>query len=250
MVAAWNNRTPPGFVFNVKAFRAFTLHPTPPAALPPDLRTALPVDAASKPNLYWHELPTELHVELWRRFGESLQPLSRAGKLGAVLFQFPPWVFPSEESREHMIAARQALAPHRLAVEFRDVSWVSSKNLDRTVEFLGQNELTFVCVDEPQVGRLLPPIALVTTPALAVVRFHGRNADPWRKRAVSTAERSRYLYTEAELREWVPKLEELARKTSDTHAIFNNSYQDYAVRNARQFMELLARKGLRVKWPE
>jgi uncharacterized protein YecE (DUF72 family) len=247
MVAAWNQRTPPDFMFNIKAFRAFTLHPTPPGALPADLRATLPQSTALKSNLYWHQLPAELRVDLWQRFRRALQPLSEAGKVGAILLQFPPWIHPSDESRQHLQAARQALPEYRLAVEFRDVSWVSPKNLERTTEFLSQNELTFVCVDEPQVGRLLPPIAHVTTPALALVRFHGRNAEAWKKRSASISERSRYLYDEHELEEWVPKIKQLAANTAETHAIFNNAYGDYAVRNARQFTDLLVREGLIVK---
>jgi uncharacterized protein YecE (DUF72 family) len=247
MVAAWNQRTPADFIFNIKAFRAFTLHPTPPGALPADVRDTLPQTADLKTNLYWHRLPAGMRVDLWQGFRRALQPLAKAGKLGAILFQLPPWIHPSDESRQHLREARQALAEYRLAIEFRDASWVSSKNLDRTTEFLSQNELTFVCVDEPQVGRLLPPLALVTTPALAVVRFHGRNAEAWQTRDTATSERSRFLYVQRELAEWVPKIKQLATNTPETHVIFNNAYADYALRNARQFMELLAREGLLVK---
>jgi uncharacterized protein YecE (DUF72 family) len=246
-VVAWSNRTPTDFVFNLKAFRVFTLHPTPPDTFPADIRAALPETAALKPRVYWHELPGELHADLWERFRRALQPLDRAGKLGAVLLQFPRWFFPSEESRQHLIVARQALPDYRLAVEFRDVSWVSPKNLDRTMEFLTRNDLTFVCVDEPQIGRTLPPIVRVTTPDLAVVRFHGRNAEAWKRRAESTAERSRYLYQRSELQEWLPKLEELSQNAAETHAVFNNSYRDYAVRNGRELMQLLSLAGLPVK---
>lgn len=37
----WAERTPPGFVFHVKAFRLFTQHQTPPQALPRDVRERL-----------------------------------------------------------------------------------------------------------------------------------------------------------------------------------------------------------------
>jgi uncharacterized protein YecE (DUF72 family) len=247
LIATWDERTPPDFVFNVKAFRVFTLHPCPPGMLPADVRGALPLPAASKPNVYWYDLPAELQTDLWERFERALRPLHRTGKLGAVLLQFPPWVLPSNQSRQHMLDARRALAEYRLAIEFRDVSWVSQKNIERTMEFLAQNNLTFVCVDEPQIGRTLPPIVRVTTPDLAIVRLHGRNADAWKRRAESAAERSRYLYEERELREWVPRLEELADRTAETHAVFNNAYRDYAVRNARQLIALLERAELPVR---
>jgi uncharacterized protein YecE (DUF72 family) len=197
--------------------------------------------------VYWYDLPAEVQTDLWQRFVSALQPLYRAGKLGAVLLQFPPWVLPSEKSRQHILHARRAVPEYRLAIEFRDVSWVSPKNIDRTMEFLAQNDLTFVCVDEPQTARALPPIVRVTTPDLAVVRFHGRKVEAWKKRAASAAERSRYLYHDNELREWVPRLVELAQTSAESHVVFNNAYRDYAVRNARQFMALLRRAGLPVK---
>jgi uncharacterized protein YecE (DUF72 family) len=241
--AAWDARTPRDFVFNVKAFRLFSLHPCPPSMLPADLRAGLP----PKTNVYWPDLPADMQAELWERFWRALQPLYRARKLGAVLIQFPPWVFPSNDSRQHLLAAKDALPGYRLAVEVRDVSWVSAKNVDRTMAFLSEHDLTYVCVDEPQTGRTVPPIVRVTTPALAMVRFHGRNAESWTRRAESAAERHRYLYSEAELREWVPRIRELAEGATETHALFANGYRDYAVRNASQLMDLLARDGLPVK---
>jgi uncharacterized protein YecE (DUF72 family) len=66
-------------------------------------------------------------------------------------------------------------------------------------------------------------------------------------RDTATSERSRYLYDQRELEEWVPKIKQLATNTLETHAIFNNAYADYALRNVRQFMELLARDGLLLK---
>ena len=114
---------------------------------------------------------------------------------------------------------------------------------------LRQQELTFVCVDEPQIGRLLPPIVRVTTPAITVVRLHGRNAEAWKTRGETTSERSRYLYQQHELKEWVTRVQELAHDAAEVHVVFNNSYADYAVRNARQFTQLLAAAGIPVRRP-
>jgi uncharacterized protein YecE (DUF72 family) len=243
----WNERTPGDFVFDVKAFRLFTLHPCPPGMLPRDLREKLSPQITPGRNLYWHNLPADLQAELWNRFWRALQSLHHANKLGAVLLQFPPWVFPSDANREHILAAKRALPGYRLAVEFRDVSWVSTRNIGRTMDFLCQNDLTYVCVDEPQMKRSVPPIVRVTTQALAMVRFHGRNAESWNKRAESAAERHRYLYSDAELGEWVPRIKELADRTDETHVLFANCYRGYCVRNASQFTELLTREGLPVK---
>jgi uncharacterized protein YecE (DUF72 family) len=96
----WAERTPPGFVFNVKAFRIFTGHQTPPRVLPRDIQQALPVQPSE--NIYYRDLPTEIQQELWRRFFEAVEPLRLAGKLGAVHFQFAPWITSGGEPRKHV----------------------------------------------------------------------------------------------------------------------------------------------------
>jgi uncharacterized protein YecE (DUF72 family) len=249
MAITWDERTPRDFVFNIKAFRIFTHHPCPPSMLPRDVREQLSSHTTEERNLYWRDLPATVQAELWRRFWSALQPLHYAKKLGAILLQFPPWVFPSDQNREHILGAQQALRPYRLAVEFRDVSWVSSKNIDRTMDFLSQNDLTYVCVDEPQTPRAVPPILRVTTPSLSMLRFHGRNAESWVRRTESAAERHRYLYSEAELEEWRPRIGALASMADETHVLFANCYRGYCAHNAMQLTELLAREGLPVRRP-
>ena len=83
----WAERTPDAFVFDVKAFRLFTQHQTPPQALPKDIQQAL--GTLSKKNVYYRDMPEELLDQMWQRFETAIQPLKQAGKLGAVLFQFP-----------------------------------------------------------------------------------------------------------------------------------------------------------------
>jgi len=99
-------------------------------------------------------------------------------------------------------------------------------------------------VDEPQgTAASVPPIAAATAD-LAVVRFHGRREETWDKRNVGVEERFRYLYTETELEEWVPKIERLQEETREVHALMNNCYSDYGVRNAQQLGELLQQSGV------
>ncbi|HEV8691712.1 MAG TPA: DUF72 domain-containing protein, partial [Ideonella sp.] len=98
----WAQRTPPGFEFNIKAFRLLTGHQTPPEVFPPDIRPHLPPLAPRKKNHYYADLPAELQDELWRRFLLALEPLETAGKLKAVHFQFAPWVTCSAEWHRHV----------------------------------------------------------------------------------------------------------------------------------------------------
>jgi uncharacterized protein YecE (DUF72 family) len=85
-----------------------------------------------------------------------------------------------------------------------------------------------------------PPVAASTSP-LAVVRFHGPNAETYEKPNISAAERFRYLYSEEELKGWVAPIRGLAEQADRVHMLMNNCYGDYGVRNARQLAELLAR---------
>lgn len=234
--AKWSERTPRGFAFNVKVFRAFTLHPFELAALPKDLQQAVATD---KRRLYWKDLPGPVQSDLLEHFRQAQRPLHFARKLGALLVQLPKWVFPSNETRDHLLRLKRAWPDYQLAVEFRDSSWVSEKNLDRTMDFLRDNDFTYVCVDEPQLARTLPPMAVATSPKLAMVRFHGRNAESWNKRVDTAAERFDYEYSEAELAEWLPRIRTLTEQSDDTHVLMNNCHRDYAVNNARQLAQLL-----------
>ena len=88
--ASWVSATPDGFTFNVKAFRLFTAHPTPPRFLPPNVRGDLPPELASKRSLYYNDVPDRLRDELWAMFRAVVDTIRDAGRLGVVLFQFPP----------------------------------------------------------------------------------------------------------------------------------------------------------------
>ena len=85
----------------------------------------------------------------------------------------------------------------------------------------------------------VPPVAEVTA-SVAMVRFHGRNAGNWEKRNIPVEECFNYLYNEDELRAWVPEIKRMAGQAEKVHVIFKNKFRDYPVRNAREFMEMLA----------
>ena len=232
--ALWVERTPAEFTFDVKGFRLMTQHPTPPSALPKDLRESLPKALAEKKNLYPRDLPARVVDEVWQRFESALLPLDSAGKLGVVVLQFPPWFLPGAESRDHLLEAKQRLPQYRLAVEFRNGRWLSEHNAGRTIEFLREHKLAFVCVDEPQgFESSVPPVAEATSD-VALVRFHGRNTSTWAARGISAAERFDWLYSEGELREWLPRIAKLAKETREVHLLMNNCREDKAVVGARQ----------------
>jgi uncharacterized protein YecE (DUF72 family) len=236
----WIERTPKDFTFNIKAYSLLTNHPTKRESLYSDLREDLPKELAEKRNLYREQLPEKTMDEVWQRFHDALMPLHSAGKLGAVLFQFPQWFVIGRKSKDYILECRDRLKDFRIAVEFRHKSWLSDRNVEETLSFLQEQDLPLVCVDMPQgFDSSLPPIAAATANDLSVVRFHGRNAETWNMKSETASIRFRYEYKEEELREWVPKIKGLAEETRETHVLMNNCYRDYAVNNARQLRSLL-----------
>ncbi|MBV9804468.1 MAG: DUF72 domain-containing protein [Solirubrobacterales bacterium] len=240
-VALWAERTPEGFRFDVKAYSLLTGHPTRPKSLWRDLREGLDADVAEKRNIYAKHLEPDAMDEAWRRFAAALRPMHEAGKLGAVLFQYPRWFGPKRENRAEIEALRERLPDYRISVEFRSPRWMAGeRDRERTLALLKEHGLVFVGVDAPSVSGL-PRVLAVTNPDLFLVRFHGRSDDTWNDTSRSAAERFRYLYSAEELQELVPSLAEHASEARETHLLMNNCYQDYSVRNAAQLRDLFAR---------
>jgi uncharacterized protein YecE (DUF72 family) len=179
--------------------------------------------------------------ELWRIFLEALAPLKTAGKLGYLLVQLPPWGTKNRAHVAHVEECLNRLDGYQVALEFRNATWLSDdRSRASTVAMLREFNVPMVIVDEPQgFGTSIPAVWEATSPDLAVMRFHGRNKETWAKRNVSAAERFNYLYSEDELQELSEPVRRLASQTKQVHAMFNNCYEDKAVRNARQFAGLI-----------
>ncbi|MFF6995303.1 DUF72 domain-containing protein [Streptomyces sp. NPDC008313] len=221
----WAERTPDGFVFDVKAFSLLTGHPTRDGALPADLRGR----GRDDPGLL---------DEVWKRYGEALQPLRRAGRLGGVLFQFPPWFVPGARAEAFLERTAARTAGWPVSVEFRHPRWWREPQARSTEALLSGLGMAAVAVDMNQdLSTSVPPVMPVTSPRLAVVRFHGRSA-AWG--TGSKEDRFRHAYAAAELREWVPRLREAAERADDVHVLFNNCCGDAAVRAAATMRDLLA----------
>jgi len=239
-LSLWLDNTPPGFVFDIRAFSLFTGHPTPPRALPGSIREEHEELANHKGNLYLHHLSRAIVDQLWGIFASYASEIESAGKLGVILFQFPPWFRRSKENLEYLTACRERFPAQQLAIEFRTADWLRKDNLDETLAFLRRHELALVCVDEPQGLKTSVPLVAEVTSSVGVVRFHGRNTGNWEKKGISVAERFDYLYNEEELRAWVPNVRRMAEQAAKVHVIFKNKFRDYPVRNASEFAEMLA----------
>lgn len=236
----WIERTPKDFTFNIKAYSLITKHPTKPQSLYGDLRAELSPETLEKRRLYADRLPAEMVDEVWERFRLAIYPLHSAGKLGAVLMQFPQYFTISKANKAYLEQCIERLPDYRLAVEFRHTSWLEDRNVEETLSFLESHDLPLVCVDMPQgFDSSLPPIAAATAEDLAMVRFHGRDPKAWTTKSETASERFRYDYSKDELSEWVPKIEDLSEQARETHVLMNNCYRDFAVRNARDLGGLL-----------
>ncbi|MEU6074161.1 DUF72 domain-containing protein [Micromonospora sp. NPDC047074] len=227
----WVDATPAGFTFDVKAFSLFTGHPTPVAALPHDLRPA-----GGPSRIRRRDLPTAAYDELWDRFRTALDPIAAAGRLGAVLLQFPPWLTRGAAAERRVAELAERCRPWPVAVELRHGSWFDGAAALETLTFLREHELSFVCVDMPQGHPSSVPPILFATAELAVVRFHGHST-AWE--TGDKQEKFRYAYGDEELRRWAELLVELAGQAGELHVLFNNCCGDQAQRDAARLAGLL-----------
>jgi uncharacterized protein YecE (DUF72 family) len=235
----WIERTPADFVFNMKAHALMTGHATEIARLPRPIRDAIPATHTG-PRVYAKDLPIELRDEVWRLFRDAATPLHEAGKLGAILLQFAPWIRPARHTPAMLRRVRQQLGDLPIAIEFRHPSWLVPKLRERLWDQLRDHGMTYVVADTPPgTATSLPIVPAVTTPELAIVRLHGRRSELWGAREATVAEKYRYLYDRAELEDWLTLILELAEEVERVHVVFNNCYANYGTTNALEMAELI-----------
>ena len=238
VAAAWAERVPEGFRFHVKAHQVISGHPCDPARLPAPLRE-LPYQADARGRI--RRPGRELRDAVIDSLLEAVGPLG--AKLGAILIQLPPFVTSGEEQRAELDRILARLAPARAAVEFRHRSWVAQGEREAAAELLAHHDAAWVCVDAPRIdsASAMPPIVELTTPALAYVRMHGRNAASWHG-SRTVAERFDYDYPVTELEEWVEPVLDLAERAQEVAVVMNNNARDYALLAADRFRGLLGRR--------
>lgn len=242
-VRRWAERTPPGFIFHVKAWSLMTGHHPRPQALPADVRAVLPARARRSPRgeILAAEVPAEGLDAAFRLFRAALAPLQETGKLGYVLFQFAPWVHFEPRRLDALAALPERLPGWTIAAEFRHRSWFPD-HADETLRALRAARLAHVITDAPAVAGAMPHVTAVTAPT-AVMRLHGRNAAGFlrqlRGEEPSVREKYDYLYSDAELAALVPEIGGLAGESEEVFVSFNNNNRDYPVRNALALKKLL-----------
>ncbi|MFD0714869.1 DUF72 domain-containing protein [Paenibacillus sp. GCM10027626] len=222
----WAENTPPGFSFVVKAYKGLTGHER-----KPQRQTAAAEQAENKQL-----------ASLMEAFIESIQSLREAGKLKAVLFQYPPWFDCTRLNVETLRATKQLLGQLPAALEFRHSSWFSEAYAARTLSFMRSEGWIHSVCDEPQVEpHSVPAVLQATDERLTIVRMHGRNVEGWSKKGNADWREVRYLYrySREELLEWKNWLAELQRQSTEICVLFNNNSGGDAASNAKMLMELL-----------
>lgn len=179
-----------------------------------------------------HEVSGSSIKEILPLFVKGISPFVEENRLGAILLQFPQAFHYTRDNRFYLKSLIEAMSPLPVAVEFRQREWLK-ESVYKTLHDLGA---AFVCVDEPLLPSLMPPV-VISTSDTGYIRFHGRNSKAW----YGTDSRTRYdyLYSDEELREWTPRIRELADKTEKLFVFFNNHANAQAVTNAKMLINLL-----------
>jgi uncharacterized protein YecE (DUF72 family) len=212
----WAERTPPEFVFHVKAHRSMTWH---------DDREPTDTDFAE--------------------FRKSIEPLELAGKVRGILLQYHPRFVKSAAAKAELERVPDRIAPLVPLIEFRHRSWLEPGEREDTVAFLRRNGLAYVSLDTPMT-RASNVVArhAIATHRVAYVRFHGRNEKTWNIRSEKSSDRFNWMYSPEELEEWIEKLGRLAADAEEVYAMFNNNRDDFAPRSAVLLRGLLDEAGI------
>jgi uncharacterized protein YecE (DUF72 family) len=236
----WVARTPPGFLFHVKAYSLMTGHHPRALSLPPDLRLMLPEDVplTGRGEVEHDRFPAEALDRCFELYREGLAPLAAAGKLGYVLFQLAPWVRYGDAALAYLASLPRRLPGWPVAVELRNPSWIPRRT-EEVLRFLADHGLVFVGVDAPW----QPLVRAVTATGWASLRLHGRNMKGWRAQLAgqepSVAEKYDYLYGPDELAGLGRQVRAFAGHARRVAVTFNNNNEDYPVQNALDLRRLL-----------
>jgi len=169
-------------------------------------------------------------------FRNYLDPLADAGRLGAVLLQFP-WSFRNTpESISRLERLLNDFNGYPLAVEVRHATFQDTS----FYELLRHYDASWVNVDQPLFHDSVKPDDVVTGP-VGYARLHGRNFEKWFAHAESW-ERYNYLYSKEELAPWVERVRSMSR-TQETYVITNNHFRGQAIVNAGDLKEALGQEA-------
>ncbi len=207
MSRKWLDRTPDSFLFSLKLFQKFT-HP--------EMFLKRPGTSDWDVNLG--------DIDAFRM---GLEPIATAGRLGALLIQFPSSFHNEPTTQDYLRWLMDAFRDYPRAVELRHASWK-----DAGVSVVEEAGATLVLQDEP-FAQFDAPRARVhrCTSALVYIRMHGRNKASWWEHKASE-DRYNYLYSAEELEPIADFAKEEAAIEKRVLVYFNNHFSAKAVANA------------------
>lgn len=195
-------------------------------------RTRRPIDFSIKAH---QSLTHRIDPGTWKasaaEFAAAIAPLAEAGRLCAVLFEFPYSFHYGADERRYLDCAMREFASFPVVVEFRNPDWLSA----RVIEGLKERRVGLCSLDLPRIEGL-PPTSDLVTSDLAYVRFHGRNAEAWW--TGDAGSRYDYGYSTDELAAWLPRLESMSVEARKLRVFFNNHRRGNAPANARELLRL------------
>jgi len=217
---SWAERTPRGFEFSLKLYQKFT-HPR-------MFREAAQKSAPDSDGPFL-ELLTEVTQSDIDDFRRGIEPLARAGKIGALLAQFPPSFKEGPAARDYLIRLLESFSDYPVAVELRHRSW--SDAMTDTLTLLGAFGAALVQIDEPKFRLSIRQNYLPNVKAFYYMRLHGRNAAQWWRHDKSE-DRYNYLYSADELREFSDVAGAAKTLVRKSYLYANNHFAAKSVTNA------------------
>ncbi len=208
--ASWAKRTPARFEFSLKLFQKFT-HPE-------MFHKATGAD------------PLDLGRQDVDEFKAAIDPIASAGKLGALLAQFPASFKDEPNNRGYLEWLLEQFREHDVAVELRHRSW--SDQAGETMKLLGEFGAAWTQIDEPKFRLSIRQNLLPNVKTFYYLRLHGRNAAQWWKHEKSE-DRYNYLYSASELEPFANAIKEAGRReVKKAYLYANNHFSAKSVANA------------------
>jgi uncharacterized protein YecE (DUF72 family) len=225
----WAARTPGDFEFSIKLYQKFT-HPQ---LFRDRVGRTLKDVAADAHAITALAQATSADLDEFKR---GIDPLAEAGKLGALLAQFPASFKATDASRDGLAALLRAFAAYPIAVELRHRTW--SDDLAGTLALLNAFGAAWTQIDEPKFRFSIRQNLLPNVTGFYYLRLHGRNAANWWRPAASE-DRYNYLYSGDELREFSETAKATRALVKKTYLYTNNHYSAKSVANAAMIKDQL-----------
>lgn len=216
---SWAEKTPDDFSFAVKLWQKFT-HPM--------------KISRNKSDDKWEPASQSDFDE----FRAGILPLAEAGKLGALLLQYPAGFHFSAENLEKIESTLRWFYDYPKVVELRHNSW-SEKNAEIKALLL-ENRASGVLIDEPKFATSIrQPVEAIGE--IFYFRAHGRNAKAWWNPKESW-ERYDYFYAREEIKQHAQHIKTAASTpgVKKAFAFYNNHARANAPANAIMLSQELA----------